>query len=218
MEEQKYLYIAFVSSPYLTGKIIRKFTKYPYNHMEIGFSSDLDYFWSFSRRYKKAPFYAGFTPESAKRFLNRGKYADIKICAVPVSSEQFLLAKKETEYLYEHREEYIYNLIGAFGYNFGKFIRIEKSAICVEFVLSMLKKHGGISVLNEKDFFSIKELSSILDEYKIYEGSGEKFYKTAEWKEDEFPKEKSGFFYMKNTIKTNAELIKRFLKSALKER
>lgn len=213
MEEQKYLYAVFVSSPYRMGKFIRMATGYPYNHAAVSFSPEPEKMYSFSRKYKNAPFYGGFTEESVLRLKNRGKTAKIKICAVPVSDEGFSKAKKRIALLREHSDEYIYNMISAAVFPLGVCLHIEKSYTCVEFVLSMLKKYADIPVLKEKEFCSVKELSEILEPYKIYEGGAEKFFCNAKWGKDSFPMEKGKAFYIKNTIKNNGKLLRRFFKN-----
>ena len=189
MEEQRFFYIAFLLTPFGTGKIIRTVTGFPYNHTGISFSPEMKYFYSFARYYKKAPFYAGFVKESVLRYNNNGKIAKIKVCAVPVSEENYNNAKKHIEDITEHSEEYIYNLISVITFPFRKSVKIK----------------------NEK-FLSIKEFCEILEPYTVYEGSIEKFFDGADWEGDPFPEEKSGAFLFKKTVSRNAKLIKRFIK------
>ena len=144
MEEQRFFYIAFLLTPFGTGKIIRTVTGFPYNHTGISFSPEMKYFYSFARYYKKAPFYAGFVKESALRYNNNGKIAKIKICAVPVSEENYNNAKKHIEDITEHSEEYIYNLISVITFPFRKSVKIKKSYTCIEFVLSMLMRFDKV--------------------------------------------------------------------------
>lgn len=215
MKEQRFFYVALLLTPFNTGKFIRMVTGYKYNHAAISLSPDMKMLYSFSRHYKDAPFYAGFTKESILRYKHNGEIAFMQICAVPVSEEQYQGAKKHFEYLEKHSEEQIYNLISAACFPFRKRIKIKNSYTCVEFVLSMLKKYTDISVLKTKEYCSIKELAEILSEYKIYEGSAEMYLENAGWEDDTFCIEKGKDFYIKNTVKNNAELIKRFFKKSL---
>lgn len=212
MEEKRFFYVAFLSTPYKMGEFIRKMTGFPYNHTAISLSPKMKYLYSFSRHYKNAPFYGGFTKESVLRYRKKDNFARIKICAVPVSEENYQKAKKRLEFFANHSEEHIYNIISAACFPFKTRVRIKHSYTCVEFVLSMLEKYVEIPVLKNKKFCSIKELSALLEDYKIYEGSAEKFIENACWEGDTFPQEKGKWFYWKKTALNNGKLVYRFVK------
>ena len=212
MEEKRFFYVAFLSTPYKMGEFIRKMTGFPYNHTAISLSPKMKYLYSFSRHYKNAPFYGGFTKESVLRYRKKDIFARIKICAVPVSEENYQKAKKRLEFFANHSEEYIYNMISAACFPFKTRVKIKNSFTCVEFVLSMLEKYAEIPVLKNKKFCSIKELSALLEDYKIYEGSAEKFIENAGWEGDTFPQEKGKWFYWKKTALNNGKLVYRFVK------
>ena len=212
MEEKRFFYVAFLSTPYKMGEFIRKMTGFPYNHTAISLSPKMKYLYSFSRHYKNAPFYGGFTKESVLRYRKKDIFARIKICAVPVSEENYQKAKKRLEFFANHSEEYIYNMISAACFPFKTRVRIKHSYTCVEFVLSMLEKYSEVPVLKNKKFCSIKELSALLEDYKIYEGSAEKFIENACWEGDTFPREKGKWFYWKKTALNNGKLVYRFAK------
>ena len=212
MEEKRFFYVAFLSTPYKMGEFIRKMTGFPYNHTAISLSPKMKYLYSFSRHYKNAPFYGGFTKESVLRYQKKDNFARIKICAVPVSEENYQKAKKRLEFFANHSEEHIYNMISAACFPFKTRVKIKNSFTCVEFVLSMLEKYVEIPVLKNKKFCSIKELSALLEDYKIYEGSAEKFIENACWEGDTFPQEKGKWFYWKKTALNNGKLVYRFAK------
>ena len=212
MEKQRFFYIAFLSTPYKIGGFIRKITGFPYNHVALSLSEEMKYFYSFSRHYKNAPFYGGFTKESVLRYARNGKIAKIKICAVPVSEENYQKAKKRLEFLSSHSEEYIYNMVSAAFFPFKTSVRIKGSYTCAEFLLSMLKKYADVSAIKNKKFCSIKELSEILEIYAVYEGSAEKFLENAGLEDDTFPQEKGKTFYWKKTAINNGKLFYRLVK------
>lgn len=212
MENRKYFYVAFLSTPFKIGKIIRGVTHYPYNHTAISLSPDMKYLYSFSRHYKNAPFYGGFTKESILRYDQNGNIAMIKICAVPVSEDRYRRAEKQLEFFANHTEAYLYNMISAACFPLKTRVRIKRSYTCVEFVLNMLRKYTDIPTLKNKKFCSIKELSEILDCYTVYEGSAKKFLENSNWDDDTFPEEKGRWFYIKNTALNNGKLLYRFAK------
>ena len=213
MEEKRFLYVLFLVTPFGKGKLIRTVTGYHYNHTGLSFSPELKYFYSFARHYKKTPFYGGFTRESVLRYNNNGKIAKIKICAVPVSEENYRNAKKEIREIESRREEYLYNFVSAVAFPFGKSVKVKKSYTCVEFVLSMVRKYANVPELGKEGFLTIKDFCEILDPYTVYEGSIEKFFAGANWEGDIFPEEKSVFCYCKKTFLNNLELFRRFIKN-----
>lgn len=212
MEERKYIFVVFEKTTLGMGKFIRAVTGFPYNHAGISFSEDIGTIYSFSRKYKKAPFYGGFVAESPLRLKNGKRTGKIKICAIPLKKKDFSEAENYIAEMFEEREKYIYNMISAALFPFGIRAEIKNSFTCAEFVLSMLKNFTDIKFREKKDFYSIKELSEVLEPYKIYEGSGEKFLSGAAWGKDSFSEDKSFFFLLGKTIGNNAELLKRFIK------
>lgn len=212
MENGKFIYVVFEKTTLGMGKFIRAATGFPYNHAAISLSPEIETMFSFSRRYKSAPFYGGFTAESPLRFKGKTETAKIMICRIPIPEEKFAAAKNRLESLSEHSEEYIYNMISAALFPFGKSVKIKKSFTCAEFVLDFLKKYTEISEIEERNFCSIRELCEILLPYKIYEGSAEKFLSGAEWGKDLFLEKKKTVFYFLKTAENNAELLKRFIK------
>lgn len=212
MENQKAVYVVFSKTTLGMGKFIRIITGFPYNHAGISLSPEIGKMYSFCRRYKSAPFYGGFVEESPLRFRGKTETAKIMICRVPLSEEDFSAAESRIRTLLENREDYIYNMVSAALFPFGKSVKIEKSFTCAEFVLDFLKKQAKIPELENKNFCSIRNLCEILSPYKIYEGSAEKFLSGAEWGKDTFPKKKTAGFYLSKTAETNAELLKRFIR------
>lgn len=218
MPEKRYIYAVLLSTPYKMGKFIRGITGFTNNHAAISLSPEMRYLYSFSRHYKNAPFYGGFNKESILRCRFGKNTAEMTVFAVPVTEEQYQKAKKRLLFLSEHSEEYIYNMISAACFPFKTRVRIKKSYTCVEFVLSMLKKYTEIPVLKNKKFCSIKQLYNILEPYKIYEGSAEKYLSVSDWEGDTFPAEKGKAFYWKKTASNNGKLFYRFIKTKLLRR
>ena len=135
------------------------------------------------------------------RYNNNGKIAKIKICAVPVSEENYQNAKKQIKDIESCADEYIYNFISAATFPFRKTVVVKKSYTCVEFVLSMVRKYSDIPELKEEKFLSIEDFCEMLDSYKVYEGSIEKFFAGADWEGDSFAEEKGTLFRWRPRLK-----------------
>ena len=74
------VYVIVSATELKTGKIIRFFTRYKYNHVSITLYEDLRYMYSFSRYYKKPSLYAGFVKELMLRY----KDSKIKVYKIPI--------------------------------------------------------------------------------------------------------------------------------------
>lgn len=215
MAEKRYLYAVLFSSPFKTGSFIRAVTRFNYNHAALSLSPKMKYLYSFSRHYKNAPFYGGFTKESILRYRHNGKTALMKVCAVPVTEEQYQEAKSALHFFSEHSEGFLYNMISAICFPFRVKVKIDRSFTCIEFVSGMLKKYADIPQLKKSDFCSIRELSDILDPYTIYEGSAEKYLRGNDWSGDTFPQEKGKWFYIKKTAANNSRLAYRYFREKI---
>ena len=106
MSKQRHLYVVFSSTPWKMGSFIRMMTHNGYNHVAIATDPELKTLYSFARRYCDTPFYGGFVCESAVRYRNRGHIADIKVCAVPVSEEQYRIAYNKIEEMRKNSDQF----------------------------------------------------------------------------------------------------------------
>lgn len=191
MEESKYLYIVFSVTPYKIGKFIRFVTRFSYNHVSVGLTSDLKKLYSFARFFKNAPLYGGFTEESVLRFENKGKHAAIKVCAIPVDDEQYNQIDTLIKSIKARRSNYVYNIISAIFTPVKKRVFIPYSFTCAEFVVELLSNFNSDLKINPHSFYSIEDLSMLLNKYKIYEGSSLPYAEAAVWGDDLFLEKKS---------------------------
>lgn len=190
MNDKKYLYVVFSITPFAIGKFIRFVTRYNYNHVSVGLTSDLSELYSFARFFKNAPLHGGFTHESLLRFENKGKYASIKICAIPINEAQLAAAEHYINDVRLNSSSYVYNILSAIFSLFKKKVIIPRSFTCLEFAVETLSKSGAFEV-DTKKFYSIKDLDELLKSYIIYEGSILPYSKKAVWGSDMFLQRKT---------------------------
>ena len=95
-------------SPTGIGKFIQLVTHFPFSHVSIALSDHPDKFYSFARYYQCAPFYAGFTVESAMRY--KGHDVPVRVYRVPISDLQMTDVRSILQSPDFDREKYIYNL------------------------------------------------------------------------------------------------------------
>ena len=210
MERKHYLYVLLTKTPLKTGKFLRKVTGYEYNHCSVSFDNDFKVLYSFSRKYKNSTFYAGLVKESSLRYTTNEQETKVKIFKIGLTNKTYKKLKAYLEDLIEHEDEYIYNYLSILTYLFHKKVNVKKAYTCCDFTVHILKDFCKLANLKEKDYCSIKELSEILEEYKIYEGTVD--FQNNSWEEDLYLTRQPLLEKMKKTSYLFTLLIARFFK------
>jgi len=213
---EKYIHVIFSSTPYKMSKFIRVFTRNFYNHTSISIDPNLEEFYSFARKYKRAPFYGGFVHESKLRFVNNNVYSVIKIAKIPVTDEQYDEISQILNNMKKERDKYIYNTMSAFVSFFGKKLIITNAFTCVEFVIHLLRTAGILNNIDPYKNYSIRMLEMLLNEYIVFEGEIE--ISKADWADDKFNEDKSTLAFFKLQVKSNLRLLGRLTKDSLKNK
>lgn len=168
MVNQNHIYIVFSATPYLLGKTIRNLTREIYNHASIALDEELTQMYSFARRHFRTPLYGGFVKESSARYHIDGKSAHICLCKIPVTQKQYQAIAEKLDYMYQHKERYIYNHISAVGALIRKTIPAKNAYTCVEFCVEILHQ-AGIGI-EPKKYYSIEDVTKLLENFVIYTG------------------------------------------------
>lgn len=167
MEEQ-YLYIVFSSTPYRIGKFIRKLTGEAYNHVSIALDEDLTRMYGFARRYYRTPFYGGFVHESLSRYHVNGVSADICICKLPVTQQQYQDLSRFLEGMYQNQKAYTYNHLSAAAAPIRRPVKVRDAYTCVEFCVQILHDLG-VDLLPDK-YYTVGDVEKQLRPYAVYVG------------------------------------------------
>jgi hypothetical protein len=145
----KAIYIVLTDSGTLFTKLIKKFTKSPYNHASIALDADLKDIYSFGRKSLHFPLNAGFVKEHP----DGGIYIKLKntTCVVyelRLEVNQYELIVHEIQRFEREADRFTYNFWGLF--NFLLPFRVERSSayFCSEFVATVLK-NSGVDVLGK---------------------------------------------------------------------
>ncbi|MBP2241557.1 hypothetical protein J2Z40_002120 [Cytobacillus eiseniae] len=168
MMTEKKGYILLTDTGSFLTKLIKLFTRKPYNHASISFDSELVDVYSFGRKRIENPLIGGFVKEDVKKGLF--KRADCAIYSFTVTDDQM---KKMSRYIAEietQKDHYRYNFLGLFGFIFNKPINRNKAFFCSEFVASVLKE-GDIFDCDKP--LSLIAPSDFQDAFKfqfVYEG------------------------------------------------
>lgn len=217
MENKKNIYLIFSITTTKVGKMIRKVTKYPYNHVSFSFLPDLSVIYSFARHYKDTPLYAGFVREGSKRYCDSSGLAQIMVCAVPVTGEQYDAAVEYIREVSENNKKYLYNLLSAAFVPMHKRIYVDRAYTCIEFAIEMLAHCGIEGAPDPNRFCSIEEMTEKYRKYAIFEGPFTD-YRGAVSDCEDYERRNAITYRVRKTVSTNARLFGRFFRCLVKIR
>lgn len=208
------IYLIFSITTTKVGKMIRRVTKYPYNHVSFSFSPDLSVIYSFARHYKDTPLYAGFVCEGLRRFYSEAGLARILVCAVPATKEQYDCAVAYTNEVSENKKYYIYNSISAAFVPMHTRVFIDRAYTCAEFAVELLAHCRIEGAPDPHRFCSIEELTENFRKYAIFEGPFNEYENSVPDNED-YERKNAITYRVRKTVSTNARLFGRFFKKII---
>lgn len=156
------IYIAFIVTNTGMGRMIRLFTHNQYSHVTIAFEHDLRKMYSFARYHINSPISGGFVVEQPKRYLYNNRDVRVKLCKLPVTSDEYERIQQEIAYFQQNREIMIYNTMNAVLSLLGKRFLGNNMYTCLEFVTYLLRY---------PNMLTIRELEKRLDDFTVYCGS-----------------------------------------------
>ncbi len=165
----KRLYVIFSATPLKMGTIIRTATGERYNHVSLSLSPRLEKMYSFARRYKSTPLYGGFVCETPARYRHKGKTAEIFVCALPVSDEQYGEISKIFEEMEKSRLQYNYNLFSAALAPLSLRFPIKNFFTCAEFAAYIIS--SVYPKVRADKFYSVDDLRHLLSDFAVYYGA-----------------------------------------------
>lgn len=133
---EKKIYLLLTDTGTIFTRMIKLYTKKPYNHASISFDPLLNDVYSFGRKNINNPFIGGFIKEDMESDLF--KYADCAIYCCTVSEEKWNRVKDYIMQMEKQKNQYKYNLLGLFGVIFNRHIERENAFFCSQFVATVL--------------------------------------------------------------------------------
>lgn len=133
------VYIVLTDTGSLFTRLIKRFTKHPYNHVSIAFDESLESLFSFGRKHPYNPFWGGFVRESIsggtfKRFKN----TTCMVLRIGVEDKEYESLTQNIAFFEAHKNEYTYNLTGLVATYFDKYVPRKHAYFCSEFVAGVL--------------------------------------------------------------------------------
>ncbi|MFP7296664.1 hypothetical protein [Neobacillus niacini] len=166
MEKQVYILLTNTNS-FLT-KLIKLYTKKPYNHASIAFDTHLAEVYSFGRKTARNPFIGGFVKENVREGLF--KQAECALYSITVTERQFQKMKYCLQQIEAQKRQYRYNFLGLFGVMFDKPIKRNDAFFCSQFVAFLLKESMVIQFQKPISLISPHDLQCVPNVQCVYEG------------------------------------------------
>ena len=162
------IYLLLTDTGTILTRLIKSYTKKPYNHASIVFDTELVEVYSFGRKTAKNPYIGGFVREDIHSVLF--KQADCAIYSLTVTNDEF---QKMYQYIQEmaiKKEYYRYNFMGLFGVLFKKPIKRKNAFFCSQFVASVLKESNVTDFEKDLSLVEPSDLPHSANFQLIYEG------------------------------------------------
>ncbi|MEH7238137.1 hypothetical protein [Bacillus sp. JJ1562] len=171
---KKKVYILLTDTGTLFTKLIKLYTKKPYNHASISFDSEMSEVYSFGRKTARNPFIGGFVKEDVKKGLF--KKADCAIYSFTVTEVDIQKMKRYINEIEAQKEYYRYNLLGLFGVMFNKPLKRKKAFFCSQFVASVLNEGDSVNFEKPLSLIAPNDLQKISRFHPMYEGKLNAYY------------------------------------------
>ncbi len=160
MPTSKTLYIMISRTDTGVGKLIRKLSRYPYNHVSLSLDPTFKTWVSFARYVQNVPLYGGFLVEPAERFLAKGGQVDVRIFRLELSEEQHRRLDLLFSMASQPDGELLYNTFDILAAAVGGKLTVPNAYTCLGFACAVL----------ELPFTTIKEMDEYLAPHLCYEG------------------------------------------------
>ncbi|WP_010273282.1 hypothetical protein [Paenibacillus senegalensis] len=121
-------------------RIVRLYTKAPYNHASIALDPDLKEVYSFGRKRTENPLLGGFIKEDLQGPLFRSATCAVYRCEV--SEKQYSQLKSIISRFSRESHLYKFNIIGLFGVMLNKQIQRKRAFFCSQFIAWLFEQVG----------------------------------------------------------------------------
>ncbi|MDM5327145.1 hypothetical protein [Neobacillus sp. CF12] len=165
---EKQVYILLTNTGSLLTKLIKLYTKKPYNHSSIAFDQHLSEVYSFGRKTARNPFIGGFVKEDVRMGLF--KHADCAIYSITVSESQLQNLRHYLQEIEAQQKQYRYNFLGLFGVMFNRPLKRKNAFFCSQFVAYILNKSTIMKFEKPLGLIAPYDLQCVSNLHLVYEG------------------------------------------------
>lgn len=168
MIPEKKIYILLTDTGTMLTRLIKSYTKKPYNHASIAFDVELNEVYSFGRKTAKNPFIGGFVREDIQSVLF--KQTNGAIYSLTITNDEFQKMYQYIQAIAAKKEQYRYNFIGLFGVMLKKPIKRKNAFFCSQFVASVLKVSKVIDYEKDLSLVEPSDLPHSENVQLVFEG------------------------------------------------
>jgi len=165
---EREIYILLTDTGTLFTKMIKLYTRKPYNHASIALDNELMRVYSFGRKKHRNPFIGGFVKEDVRKGLFR--HANCAIYRLKVTDGQYERMVSFIRNIEENKHRYRYNLIGLLSFIIHKQINRENAFFCSQFVATVLQECGIIKFEKKLSFMTPYDLQQAANLCLVYQG------------------------------------------------
>lgn len=164
------IYIIVAQTGTSVARMIKFFTKKPYNHVSISGDIALSKMYSFCRTYRHIPLPATFNEEIIGQGT-LGLYNNIpcEIYEIPVTHKQKIQFEKIIQKFYTFRNNYSYNILGLIAIYFNISWDRKDHFLCSQFVAHIFKEIG-LSLQKNPCLYTPDDFRYLSDAKLIYRG------------------------------------------------
>ncbi|WP_251553787.1 hypothetical protein [Neobacillus muris] len=134
------VYILLTDTGTVFTKVIKLYTRKPYNHASLVLDEQFDLVYSFGRKNPKNPFLGGFVREDLRGSLF--KNADCAIYCLNLNETQFHRMVNKIKEIEQRKNKYRYNLLGLIAVMLNVELNRKNAYFCSHFVASVLEESG----------------------------------------------------------------------------
>lgn len=165
---ERKVYLVFTDTGTFFTRMIKCYTKKPYNHASLSFDPRFSELYSFGRKRPRNPFSGGFVKESIHTGLLKQAKCAIYCCTITES--QFQKMNHFIQQIDSQKELYRYNLLGLFAIALNKEIDREYAFFCSQFVFTVLKEAHVIELSKHPSHVTPHDLQQIPLFQLVYQG------------------------------------------------
>lgn len=170
METGKYIYVILSQTRTVPARIIKQFTKAPYNHVSLSSDRELQEVYSFCRKYKKFVLPAGFVEERNVGVFDMFSAVPCEVYEFRCTEEQYAKYEELIDEFKQNSKPYSYNVIGLLGLAFGLVIHRKNHFVCSEFVAYVLAQCGIAKFSKDSDFVRPDDFRYLENAPLVYKG------------------------------------------------
>jgi hypothetical protein len=175
---ERKVYLILTDTGTLFTRMIKWYTKKPYNHASLSFDPLLLETYSFGRKRPRNPFIGGFVKESMDTGLFKRAQCAIYSCSITES--QYRKMNDFIRKIEKQKEQYRYNFLGLLVIPFNKTLQREHAYFCSQFVATVLSEGQVIQCPKSLSHMTPYDLQQQPCFQLIYQGSVQNYLEAAD--------------------------------------